>query len=324
MSQIEISEKDLEKVYNDNHNAENVLNYGIKLLELEKLEKALTLYDFYFDSEEDTRKDEVEKYYVSLARECSRKNKNRDAIKCCEYYLDKESVSVNVLKLKIELLSHLKRFDEALICYDELIKVDDNDGGYNDPRINQIICLVAKAFYQYDKGLLKDSIDTLKVASEYYSNYELNVYSLNSWHKYLKTNLSKYADKDEEFFDNLFFVDAEDSMGWRDLIGYFTSHYDSYGDVDIMICDWLLEKNPESIPILNKKATLHANWKPTLSLKLYEKVLELKEYDLVAMLGKLRMFVKLKRYGKLYDYIQSLPSVYGISDVLSGITFDLI
>ena len=36
------------------------------------------------------------------------------------------------------------------------------------------------------------------------------------------------------------------------------------------------------------------------------------------------MFVKLKRYGKLYDYIQSLPSVYGISDVLSGITFDLI
>ena len=319
-----MSEKDLEKAYNMDYDVKIILDYGIKLLELGKLGNALVLYDFYFDSEDNSRKEEVEKYFITLAKECSKKNKNRDAIKCCDYYLDKESTSVNVLKLKIELLSHLKRFDDALICYDKLIGIVDDKEQY-DPCVDQIICLEAKAFYQYDKGLLNDSINTLTIASEYYSDYNLYVYNLNSWHEHLKNTLYKYASQEDEFFDNLLMVDTEDSMEWCGLIGYFTNNLYSYGNIDLMICDWLLEKYPESIPILNKKAGLYLTWKPTHSLKLYEKVLEIEEYNLDAIRWKLIAYIKLKRYGKLREYIQSLSNnIDGISDVLSYIGSNLI
>jgi len=316
------SEKYLEKAYNINPTDKKIIEcYGITLLEVEKLDKALTLYDFYFNSKEKSRKYEVEQYYVNLSKRYSHQNKTKNALKCYDYYLNKETDSIMILKSKIELLSHLKRFDDALECYDLLIDSSDDGKMYTRSRIDQIFCLEAKAFYLYDKQLLKESIDTLSIASDYYLNkYDLDLEDeLTAWHKHLSKTLSKYEDNPEEFFDKLFYVDKEDSMAWTTLIKYFTSRYDSYGDIDIMLCDWLLENNPNSIPILNKKAELHRNWKPTLSLKLYEKILEVEEDNLDAIKGKLEMLNNLKWHGKAYNYIKTLPNnINGISDEISN------
>ena len=107
------------------------------------------MYDFYFNSEDKDRKDEVEEYFVTLSKKCSNINKNKDAIKCCDYYLDKGVDSSKILKLKIELLSHLKRFDDALNCYDILVNIDDDSKSYSSSRLDHILCLEAKAFYSH-------------------------------------------------------------------------------------------------------------------------------------------------------------------------------
>ena len=59
------SEKYLEKAYQNNPKYDKIVeDYGMVLLELDKLDKALSLYDDYFKSPDIYRKNEVKKYFI--------------------------------------------------------------------------------------------------------------------------------------------------------------------------------------------------------------------------------------------------------------------
>ncbi|AWX31839.1 IBR domain-containing protein [Methanosphaera sp. BMS] len=329
------SEKYLEKAYQNNPKYDKIVeDYGMVLLELDKLDKALSLYDDYFKSPDIYRKNEVKKYFITLAKECSYRNKINEALKCYDYYLNHQ-IDEEILSSKINLLIHLKRFDDCMSCYDLLIDLEDDEHKLSGLYYDKILCLEFKALKLYDKfikeqnrvypdGMYVQPINYYVYLEEMYTCYtkSLEIFwkkvcfdkvELKSWYNHLSNNLANNTNP-EEFFDNLFNIDSEDTMGWCnkiDSIGYVFRDY-AYNYYDL-----LLERNPDSIQILNKKAEFLYYSKPTVSLKLYERILELNEYDKDALKQKLRLLYKLKWYGKAYEFIKSLP------DNMNGITSEI-
>ncbi len=127
LKNYEESEKYLEKAYNNNpHNKKIIMDYGITLFVRGKLDKALTLYDFYFKYEDKSLEKEVTDYFIALSIECTHKNKIKDAIKCLDYYLEKNPNSIAIYYKKAELYSNWKP-THSLKIYEKILELDKSE-----------------------------------------------------------------------------------------------------------------------------------------------------------------------------------------------------
>lgn len=195
--------------------------------------------------------------------------RHEEAISCYDKVL-KVWQHKEVLLDKGNCLSHLERYEAAILCYDEIIRLDRN---HSAAWINKAFChkkldKANDAFVCYDEALRIDPNDVMALNNK----------------GFLLADVGRYDDA-IACFAKLLEIDKVHIEAWfkRGFCLHMLKNYDAAIDC----YDKVLEGNDQHLlAIINKGKCFHAQWQLAEALNCYDRAIEIDQVNYNAWYGK--------------------------------------